>query len=100
MTGLVIRDSSNRVIVDMTMNISQQQGSIDTGGVNGSIAVSPPPWGKTPFYIVVPLQDLQLEKGKRPGVTLSGNVLSWSYSFSTLGWGYFAANCRIYYGYY
>lgn len=100
MTGLVIRDSSNRVIVDMTMNISQQQGSVDTGGANGAITVSPPPSGKTPFYIVVPLQDLQLEKGKRPGVTLTGNVLSWSYSFSTNGWGYFAANCRIYYGYY
>lgn len=100
MTGLVIRDTSGRVMVDMTMNISQLQGYVDTGGGDGAIGVPSPPSGKTPFYIVVPLQDLQKEKGKRPGVTLSGNVLSWSYSYSTNGWEYFSANCRIFYGYY
>ena len=100
MTGLVIRDTSGRVTLDMTMNISQQQGSVDTGGANGAIGIPGPPAGKTQFFIVVPLQDLQLERGKKPGVTLSGGVLSWSYSFATNGWGYFAANCRIFYGYY
>lgn len=100
MTGLVIRDANGRLLVDMTMNISQTQGFIDTNGVNGAIAVPLAPTGKTPFIIIVPLQDLQLEKGKKPGVTLSNGTLSWAYSYSTNGWGYFSANCRIYYGYY
>lgn len=100
MTGLVIRNSAGQVMVDMTMKISQTQGSVDTGGANGAISIPAPPAGKTQFYIVVPLQDLQLERGKRPGVTLSGSTLSWSYSYATNGWGYFSANCRIYYGYY
>lgn len=100
MTGLTIRDETGRLMVDMTMNISQQQGSVDTGGANGSIGIPGPPAGKTQWFTVVPLQDLQLERGKKPGVTLSGGVLSWSYSFATNGWGYFAANCRIFYGYY
>jgi len=43
---------------------------------------------------------LQLERGKKPGVTLSPGVMSWAYSYSTAGWGYFSARCRIYYGYY
>ena len=100
MAGLTIVDSSGRLILDMTMSISQTQGYVDTGGGNGAVGLPSPPAGKTQFFIVVPLQDLQLERGKRPGVTLSGGVLSWSYSFATNGWGYFAANCRIYYGYY
>lgn len=101
MTGLVIRDTSGRVMVDMTMNMSQMQGYVDTGGANGAIAIPAAPWGKTQFYVVVPLQDLQQEKGKRPGVVhVPNQSLSWTYSYSTLGWGYFSANCRIFYGYY
>lgn len=100
MTGLTIRNAAGQVTVDMTMNISQHQGSVDTGAVNGAIAIPGPPPGKTQYFIVVPLQDLQLERGKKPGVTLSGGVLSWAYSYATNGWGYFSANCRIYYGYY
>lgn len=100
MTGLVIRANDGRVLVDMTMNISQMQGWVDTGGANGAINLPTPPFGKTQFFFVVPLVDLQQEKGKRPGVTLSGSTLSWAYSYSTLGWGYFSANCRIWYGYY
>jgi hypothetical protein len=93
-------DNGGRLLVDMTMHISQLQGYVDTGAVNGSIAIPPPPSGKTQYFTVVPLQDLQLEKGKKPGVTLSGGVLSWAYSYSTSGWGYFSANCRIFYWYY
>lgn len=100
MTGLTIRDINNQVIVDMTMRLSQLQGYVDTGGANGSTALPAPPAGKTQFFIVVPLVDLQREKGKRPGVIISGSTLSWSYSYSTNGWGYFSANCRLYYGYY
>jgi len=87
-------------MVDMTMKISQRQGYVDTGSVNGSAAIPALPPGKERFYIVVPLVDLQQEKGKKPGITISGNTLSWAYSYSTSGWGYFSANCRIYYGYY
>lgn len=100
MAGLQTWDNAGRVLVDMTMRISQMQGYVDTGGANGAIGIPGPPGGKTQFTIVVPLQDLQVEKGKKPGVTISGGVLSWSYSFSPNGWGYFAANCRIFYGYY
>lgn len=100
MTGLTTYDASGRLLVDMTMNISQVQGSYDTGGANGAINIPAPPAGKTQFFIVVPLVDLQLERGKKPGVTLSGSVLSWAYSYATSGWGYFSANCRIYYGYF
>lgn len=100
MTGLTITSPAGVVMVDMTMNISQMQGYVDTGGANGSAAIPAPPAGKTQYYIVVPLVDLQLERGKKPGVTLAPGTLSWAYSYSTAGWGYFSANCRIFYGYY
>jgi hypothetical protein len=100
MTGLYITDAAGRVMVDMTMKISQTMGAVDTYGANGATTIPWPPPGKTAYFIVVPLVDLQREKGKRPGVTLSGNTLSWGYSYPTNGWGYFSANCRIYYGYY
>jgi len=100
MTGLTIRNTAGQVTLDMTMSISQQMGSVTTGGANGSVTIPSSPTGKTIFYIIVPLVDLQREKGKRPGVTISGTTLSWSYSYNTNGWGYFSANCRIDYGYY
>lgn len=100
MAGLQTWDSSARNLVNMTSRISQMQGFVDTGAVNGAINIPGAPGGKTQFFIVVPLQDLQAEKGKRPGVTLSGGVLSWAYSYSANGWGYFSANCRIFYGYF
>lgn len=100
MTGLTIKNAAGQTLVDMTMFISQTLGSVDTGGTNGSTTIPTPPAGKTAYYIIVPLVDLQRENGKRPGVTLSGTSLSWAYSYATNGWGYFSANCRIYYGYY
>lgn len=100
MTGLVIRNTSNEVILDMTSSVSQNVSSVVTNGAAGGVIIPPAPAGKTNYFVVVPLVDLQQAKGKRPGVTLSGNTLSWSYSFNTNGWGFFAANCRIYYGYY
>lgn len=100
MTGLVIRDALNRLIVDMTMSISQHMGSVVTGGANGSATIPAPPPGKTAYFIVVPLVDLQGPKGKRPGVTLSGTALSWRYQHGGGSWGQFSANCEIHYGYY
>lgn len=100
MAGLILRNSSGQVILDMTMRISQNMGWVDTNGANGSASLPPPPAGKQLYYVVVPLVDLQREKGKKPGVALSGTSLTWSYSYSTNGWGYFSANCRIFYGAY
>lgn len=100
MAGLIIRNPAGQVILDMTMRISQNMGSVDTNAANGSASLPSPPAGKQLYFIVVPLVDLQREKGKKPAVTLSGTSLSWAYSYSTNGWGYFSANCRIYYGCY
>ncbi|WP_122498949.1 hypothetical protein [Pseudomonas viridiflava] len=100
MTGITIKAADGRVLVDMTMKLSQAMGSLDTNSVDGAVAIPAPPSGKSVYFIVVPLVDLQREKGKKPGVTLSGTSLSWAYSYNTNGWGYFSANCRIFYGYY
>ena len=99
MTGITIKNSAGKVMVDMTMFISQTQGSVDTGGAAGSITIPAPPAGKTQYYIIVPLVTTGVT-GKLPGVTLSGSTLSWAYSYATNGWGFFSANARIYYGYY
>lgn len=101
MTGLTIRALDGRVLVDMTMKISQNVGFWDTNGANGSIVIPLPPPGKTNYYIVVPLVDTRQGRGKLPGVTLTnGQFMSWQYSYNTNGWGNFSAPARIYYGYY
>lgn len=100
MSGLTIYDANSRVLLDMTMNISQLQGSVDTNSANGSITIPAPPAGKSQYFIVIPLVDIQRDLGKKPGVTLGGTTLSWVYSYATNGWGYFSANCRVFYGYY
>ncbi|WP_236250267.1 hypothetical protein, partial [Pseudomonas cichorii] len=66
MTGITIRAADNTVLVDMTMKLSQTMGSVDTGGANGAVTIPSPPNGKTAYFIVVPLVDMQNEKGKRP----------------------------------
>jgi hypothetical protein len=100
MVGLVLKNMDGSVKLDMTGKVSQTTGSVATGAVNGSATIPAPPAGKTAFFVVVPLVDLSREKGKKPGVTLSGTTLSWVYSYATSGWGYFSANCQIYYGYF
>lgn len=101
MTGLVIRDSGGNILLDMTRSVSQTTGDVVTHAVNGSITLPPPPAGKTAFFIVVPLEDLNREKGHKPGVVLQNNTLSWAYSYNPdPGWGYYSVNCRIYYGHY
>lgn len=101
MVGLVIRDkAAGAVKIDMTSFISQTTGYVETNGQNGEIQIPAAPAGRSSFFTVSPLVDLQMDKGKRPGVALSGTTLSWVYSYNTAGWGFFSANCRIYYGYY
>lgn len=97
--GLQVFGSDGRLLVDMSFSISQHQGDIVTNGAGGSIALPALPPGKRRFYIIVPLVDTQLWKGKKPSVTVSGDTLSWQYLHSTW-FGQFSANCRIYYGYY
>lgn len=99
MTGITLKNAANQVLVDMTMFISQTQGSVDTGATGGSLAIPAPPAGKTQYFTIIPLVDMG-NTGKLPGVTLSGGVLSWAYLYPTNGWGFFSANARIYYGYY
>ncbi|POA52140.1 hypothetical protein C1889_24405 [Pseudomonas sp. FW507-12TSA] len=94
--GLVARDASNVVTVDMTKALSQVEGFVITNKENGSSVIQLPA-GRNYFYIVTALEDSQRTTGKKPGVTLTQNLLSWSYLFDS---GYFALNCRITYGYY
>lgn len=99
-TGFLAYSENGELLVDMTTSISQMQGSFLTNSANGSGTMAALPSGKSRFYIIVPVVSLNRDKGKRPGVTISGNTLSWSYSYNGNGWGFFSANCRIYYGYY
>lgn len=104
MTGITITTPSGVVMVDMTKKLSQTILNVTTGGSDGAIAIPLPPAGKQAYYVIVPLVDMQRELGKRPGVTITlgsgSGTLSWSYSYPTNGWGYFSANCQIFYGYY
>jgi hypothetical protein len=100
MAGLVLRNKAGQVTLDMTMVISQNLGYVDTNATDGSAALPAAPYGKQLYYIPVSLVDRQKEKGKLPGITLSGTTLSWVYSYNTNGWGYFSANTRIYYGFF
>lgn len=99
-TGFLAFKEDGTVMTDMTVFISQTMGSVETNGTHGSATLPSLPPGKSRFYMIVPLVDMAREKGKRPGVTITDNSMTWVYSFSTNGWGYFAANCRIFYGYY
>lgn len=98
--GLVARNKGGQVILDMTASISQEVGFVVTNGANGSIAIPPPPAGKTSYFSVVSLVNMDGWRARLPGVVLSGTTLSWAYSYPTRGWGFFSANCRIHYGYY
>ncbi|WP_312387756.1 hypothetical protein [Pseudomonas sp.] len=99
-TGFLAFKEDGAVMTDMTVFISQTMGSVDTNGTHGSATLPSLPPGKSRFYMIVALVDLNRERGKKPGVTITDNTMSWVYAFNTNGWGYFAANCRIYYGYY
>jgi len=94
--GLVIKDTSGNIILDMTTRIPREIGSFSTGTSNGSLAVSFPAgtiwWVRsvtatTGFY------------GKPPAVTLSGSTFTWAFSF-TSGLGEYAVGATIYYGVY
>lgn len=67
MAGMILRNKQGQTIMDLTMSISQNMGWVDTGG-NGSASLPSAPDGKAMYYHIVPLVDLQREKGKRPGL--------------------------------
>ncbi|TKW65153.1 MAG: hypothetical protein DI616_15615 [Paracoccus denitrificans] len=98
-TGLKTWAPDGTLLVDMTKTFSQEQGFVDTNNVNGSITMPPLPVGKTRFTFSVALSGDNAFFGKKPGITVSGDTLSWAYSYAD-GWGYYSLNCRIYYGYY
>lgn len=98
MVGLVTRNSDNKITADMTKFLSQSAGFVDTNpavSLTGSKVISLPV-GRNYFYIIVPLQDAQRTKGKRPGITLTKDLISWRYLMPSG----FAMKCRVYYGYY
>lgn len=97
--GLEVYDPAGRLIVNMATVFSLHQGYLDTNAVNGAAAMPPMPAGKNRFYYIVSLQDTNKWRGKKPGVTISGDTISWVYQHSTW-FGQFSANCRIFYGYY
>lgn len=97
--GLEIYGADGKLHVNMATSISQYQGEVVTNAVNGAVAMPDLPAGKQRFYIIVTLVDTQQWKGKKPGVTVTGNTLSWQYQHS-MWFGQFSANCRIYFGYY
>lgn len=97
--GIQVFDAGGRLVIDMTRSYSQHQGNVTTNAVNGSITIPPLPAGKRRFYFVVGMGSSNTWRGKLPGVTVSGNVLSWQYLFSPW-FGAFAQNATIYYGYY
>lgn len=98
-TGFIALAPDGTTLIDMTLAISQMLGFVDTNAVNGSTVVPSPPAGKTLFYAVSELSVQDRNLGKRPGITLNGTTLSWSYSYAG-GWGFYSLNCRIHYGYY
>lgn len=98
-TGLRVYNTSGLLTLDMTSNISQMIGYVDTGGANGSRVIPAAPVGRTLFYAISELQAQNKGLGKRPGVTLTGTSLSWNYSYAS-GYGFYSMNCRIHYGYY
>lgn len=100
MTGLIIRDVTGRAVLDMTTNVSQELGSVVTNGANGSLLLPTPPPGRTLFFWAVPLVNMDGWRAKLPGINIVNNVMTWTYSYPTNGWGFFSANCRIHYGYY
>ena len=96
--GLQVYDESGRIQIDLTSNISQEQGSIDVNS-SGSLIMPGLPPGKRRFYFVSGFGDSQEWRGKLPGVLITGDTLSWQYNFVPWG-GQFAQPCRISYGYF
>lgn len=94
--GLITRDADNNITTNMTKRLSQVAGFVMTNKFNGSIPIQLPE-GRNYFYIVTALEDSRRTAGSKPGVTLTQNLLSWSYLLPS---GNFAMNCRITYGYY
>ncbi|MNJ42967.1 hypothetical protein D3C77_379510 [compost metagenome] len=98
-TGLIVYDPSGLMMLDMTNSVSSMIGYVDTSSIaSGSFTIPAAPAGKTLFYALAELQSQNKGLGKRPGVTLTGNTISWQYSYPG-GWGYYSVNCRIHYGY-
>lgn len=99
-TGIQVWDDDGRLVIDMTRSYSQHQGSVVTNSAStGSVTMPALPSGKTRFYFTVANGSSNAWQGKLPGVTVSGNTLTWKYLHSTW-FGQYSQNATIYYGYY
>lgn len=99
-TGMQVFDDFGRLSIDLTRFVSVHQGSVVTGAApSGTITMPPLPAGRSRFYYSVGLVSSQGYKGKLPGITVSGNSLTWQYLHSTW-FGQFSMNCEIFYGYF
>ncbi|PVZ19914.1 MULTISPECIES: hypothetical protein [unclassified Pseudomonas] len=94
MAGLIIKSSEALVTLDMTSRISRSVGNFETGTGGGSRTLSWPPG--TRWFVRVPLGSTGL-KGKGPAVSLSGDTISWAFSYRS-GFGEYPVSARIYYG--
>lgn len=91
------------VLVDMTTDISQVVGFIETGVNDGYADVPAPPSGRNFLYFMTEYAPNINCQGVRPGVSITpmGATyrISWQFKFS--GWpGTYKINCRINYGHY
>lgn len=95
--GMIIRDDTGKVLIDMSKNIGKILGNFQTGTSNGSLAPSFPITGNV-FYIQAPLVDGG-RFSKQAAVIYSGGVFTWSFSYPP-GIGNYSVSSIVYYGVY
>ncbi|KAF1003537.1 MAG: hypothetical protein GAK36_00236 [Pseudomonas sp.] len=84
--GLQVLGENSNVVVDTNLNYAKFLGSLETGGVNGSLSDSRISSG-SPFAIVLPLpySPPAGKFGLEPQITFSENSVSWTYNkFNTM----------------
>ncbi len=95
-----IRDAQNRIVLDLTDRLTRQMGSVSiAAGAAGSVTVPDAGTGSV-WYIFTPSAEAA-NYSYWPTVTISGDVISWSYTTTgTNGLGASAAAGVLRYGRY
>jgi hypothetical protein len=96
MAALTIKDTTGRVILDMTSAVPREIGSFSTGTSSGSTTVSVPA-GR--LWWVRSVTATTGRKGKGPALTVSGNTFTWAFSY-VAGLNEYPVAATIYYGVY
>lgn len=97
-TGLKTWDRDGNPLIDMTRPISKVVGYFETGTSNGSITVTIP--AGTVFFFQVPSVTGGGATAKLAAVVHNGGGnFSWAFNFPPV-LGNYAANSRVYYGFY